>query len=197
MITKMERRKLPTSTLELREASEKNPAEITGYAIVFDDFSQDLGGFVERIDPHALDKTDLSQVRLLYNHDYANILSRSDAGSLTLKQDDHGLAFTATLPDTTLGHDVLTNIRNGNLQGCSFGFTINEDSWNYDNMLVERTVTDIDRLFELSITPIPAYADTSVSTRSLEYAQQLRATPKLQQQLTLLKIESEELINGY
>lgn len=192
----METRKLPTSTLELREATEEQSAKITGYAIVFNDFSDDLGGFVERIAPTALDKTDLGSVRLLYNHDYSNILSRADTGTLQLKRDDHGLAFTATLPDTTLGHDVLANIRNGNLQGCSFGFTINEDSWNYDNMLVERTVNEIDQLFELSITPIPAYADTSVSTRSVQLAQQLRATPDLQNELTLLKIESEELIHG-
>ena len=142
---------------------------LSGYAIVFDEPSQDLGGFIEYIDRSALDGVDMSAVQLLYNHNFDNILARTDSNNLTLTVDDQGLFFSAEIPNTTLGNDVAENVRNGNLKGCSFGFTISGDSWDdLDADTAIRHITSIDELFELSITPIPAYQETSVSQRSLK-----------------------------
>ncbi len=41
----------------------------------------------------ALDNVDLSDVLALYNHDYANVLGRVDAGTLKLSIDNVGLHF--------------------------------------------------------------------------------------------------------
>lgn len=126
--------------------------------------------FVEYIDRGALDNVDLSKVLLLYGHDLNSVLARSDAENLQLRADDKGLWFRATLPDTTLGRDTYTNVDNGNLKGCSVGFKIGDDKWlqgNDGNVI--HHIRSFDQLIEISITPIPAYTETSVDVqRSLE-----------------------------
>ena len=126
--------------------------------------------FVEYIDRGALDNVDLSKVLLLYGHDLNSVLARSDAKNLQLRADDRGLWFRATLPDTTLGRDTYTNVANGNLKGCSVGFKIGDDKWLQGNDgKVIHHIRSFDQLIEISITPIPAYTETSVDVqRSLE-----------------------------
>lgn len=126
--------------------------------------------FVEYIDRGALDNVDLSKVLLLYGHDLNSVLARSDAENLQLRADDKGLWFQATLPDTTLGRDTYTNVANGNLKGCSVGFKIGDDKWLQGNDgTVIHHIQSFDQLVEVSITPIPAYTETSVDVqRSLE-----------------------------
>lgn len=141
---------------------------ISGYAIVFDQPSEDMG-FIETVDPKALDGVDLSKVFCLYNHDYANVLARTDTNTLTLKVDKRGLAFTCQLPQTTLGNDVFTNISNGNIQGMSFGFTVADDDWSDSGGNVTRKILQLGKVDEISVTCIPAYAETSViAQRSYE-----------------------------
>lgn len=138
--------------------------EISGYAIVFNQPSEDMG-FIEYITPGALDKVSLKQLLLLYGHDFNNILARADSGTLTTRVDDKGLFFDAKIPDTTLGNDVYTNIANGNIKGASFRFDIadNGDEWSTDeNDQLIHTVTEISNLPEISLTPYPAYTETSV-----------------------------------
>lgn len=142
---------------------------ISGTAVVFDQPSEAMP-FIEYVSPLAFNNVDFSSVQLLYNHDFSSILARVDAGTLEITVDTKGLNFTATLPDTQLGNDTFTNIQNGNLQGLSFGFTIADDSWGLDKDNNEvHTINQIDQLFELSLTPIPAYQETSVKIeRSLK-----------------------------
>lgn len=126
--------------------------------------------FVEYIDRGALDNVDLSKVLLLYGHDLNSVLARSDAENLQLRADDKGLWFRATLPDTTLGRDTYTNVANGNLKGCSVGFKIGDDKWlqGNDGQVIHH-IRSFNQLIEISITPIPAYTETSVGVqRSLE-----------------------------
>ncbi|MBH9986611.1 phage major capsid protein [Lactobacillus sp. M0390] len=151
--------------------------EISGYAIVFNEPSEDMG-FIEYITPSALDKVDFKQLLLLYGHDFNNILARADSGTLTTKVDDKGLFFDAKIPDTTLGNDVYTNIANGNIKGASFRFDIadNGDEWSTDeNDQLIHTVTQISNLPEISLTPYPAYTETSVQIeRSKQFFLQKR-----------------------
>ena len=114
----------------------------------------------------TFDNVDFSQVRLLYAHDFNNILARVDSGTLSLKTDDKGLFFVADIPDTTLGNDVYTNVENGNIKGLSFNAQIdpnNGDSWEQgaDGKVIH-TINHFASLAEISLTPIPAYTETSV-----------------------------------
>ncbi|WP_242362033.1 phage major capsid protein [Limosilactobacillus antri] len=139
---------------------------LTGYAVVFNQPSKPIP-FVEYISCDAFDNVDLSDVLLLYAHDYNNILARADSNTLKTTIDDNGLKFEATLPNTTLANDVRENINAGNLKGCSFGFTLPDDgsgdSWATDNDgTTIHYVNHIKSVSELTITPIPAYSQTSV-----------------------------------
>lgn len=150
-------------------SSDDNGMTVEGYAMLYDQPSVPMP-FVEYIDRGALDNVDLSKVLLLYGHDLNSVLARSDAENLQLRADDKGLWFRATLPDTTLGRDTYTNVANGNLKGCSVGFKIGDDKWLQGNDgKVIHHIRSFDQLIEISITPIPAYTETSVDVqRSLE-----------------------------
>ncbi|MQS88278.1 HK97 family phage prohead protease [Lactobacillus salsicarnum] len=183
------------SDFKLEKRAESNGNNLSGYAIIFDQPSEDLGGFIEYVDRSALDGVDLSKVQLLYNHNWDNILARTDSSTLSLQVDDRGLFFNAQIPDTTLGNDVSENVRNGNLKGCSFGFTIRNDSWqNTTSDTAIRHITEIDDLFELSITPMPAYQETTVSKPSLDKFKQ-QEIKSLGSELELIKLRSK--LYGY
>lgn len=140
---------------------------VSGTAIVFNQPSEPIP-FIEYISPHALDHVDFSKTLLLYAHDYNKILARADSGTLTTSIDQDGLHFTAKLPDTTLANDVREDINAANLKGCSFGFTIADGGDRYDTNQKGQTihyVDQIDSVSELTITPIPAYNQTSVQVK--------------------------------
>ena len=170
-MTETEYRAVPLDVGELR-ASQNNDSigQIAGYAIVWDTPSTNLP-FTEVIKAGALDGVNLSGVLALYNHDFANVLGRVDAGTLKLAVDDHGLHFVLDIPDTTLGHDVYTNIKNGNLKGVSFRFTIANggETWKQINGQTTRVISKIATMREISLVSVPAYDDTSVEvTRSFK-----------------------------
>lgn len=168
MTTKTTNRDVRTFTanhLTIRRDVESGTRQLSGYAVAFDQPSQPLP-FTEYISPHAFDNVDFSQVRLLYAHDFNNILARVDSGTLSLKTDDKGLFFIADIPDTTLGNDVYTNVENGNIKGLSFNAQIdpnNGDTWEQgtDGQVIH-TINHFASLAEISLTPIPAYTETSV-----------------------------------
>ncbi|UTD42281.1 phage major capsid protein [Lactiplantibacillus plantarum] len=163
-------RSLPASfkTRDVQDNDGNTQHVISGTAVVFNQQSQPMP-FVEVIDSQAFNGVDLSDVKLLYSHDFGNILARTDAGTLQLDLTDNGLDFTATLPDTQLGHDVYTDILNGNLKGMSFGFTIEDDSWSVENGVQVHTINQIGVIAEISITSLPAYTETSLMVqRSLD-----------------------------
>lgn len=168
MTTKTTNRDVRTFTanhLTIRRDVESGTRQLSGYAVAFNQPSQPLP-FTEYISPHAFDDVDFSQVRLLYAHDFNNILARVDSGTLSLKTDDKGLFFVADIPDTTLGNDVYTNVENGNIKGLSFNAQIdpnNGDTWEQgaDGKVIH-TINHFASLAEISLTPIPAYTETSV-----------------------------------
>lgn len=148
-----------------------NTFSVEGEAIVFNAQSQYMG-FYEIIKPEAVRDIDWSQTLLLYDHDYSNILARCDANNLNVEVRDNGVYFSATLPNTELARNVYENLLCGNLKGCSFGFNIADggDEWTTtDSGEPLHIINRISNISELSITPIPAYTQTSAAvTRSLE-----------------------------
>lgn len=147
---------------------------LAGYAAVYGQDSREIveGGrkFTERIAPGAFNETlsNGADVKLYYNHDASMPLARTRSKTLTLKSDRNGLAFSAELPDTTLGRDIKTLIERGDLSGeMSFGFHVIEDSWSKDRSqrLVKRAA-----LVEVSIVQDAAYPQTSSSLRSVSAA---------------------------
>lgn len=142
---------------------------VEGYAAIFNEPSQPMP-FIEYIEPNALQGADLSNVLALYDHEFGNILGRTDSETLTLKVDDKGLFFSCQLPDTQLGHDTYQNVANGNIKGCSFRFDIDDDIYSLDdNGNQIHTIKKISNVTEISLTTLPAYTETSVQVkRSLD-----------------------------
>jgi hypothetical protein len=159
---------------EVREASSPDSiGMLVGTAVVFDAESEDLGGFVETIDPRALDGVMASDpdVRAFWNHDTGSLLARTIAGTLRLRLDAKSLRYEIDLPDTSAGRDVLTLARRGDLRENSFGFDvdIDGDEWSRrDDGMRMRRLKRISRLYEVSPVSIPAYPQTSLAVRSLE-----------------------------
>ena len=162
---------------------------IEGYALKFDTYSQDLGGFKETIERSALDKADLSDVRALFNHNADHVLARSSAGTLQLDVDDVGLKFRARIPNTSYGNDLAENLRNGNVNQCSFGFCLDEDGddFTYDEKegIFKRSLRSIKEIVDVSVVTYPAYLDTSV-------APALRSLNKIKEDTRLQEAEKRE-----
>ena len=162
---------------------------IEGYALKFGTESEDLGGFIETIERDALKDTDFSDVRALFNHNADHIIARSSADTLKLEVDDIGLKFKARIPNTTYGRDLLENLRNGNVNQCSFGFRLAEkgDSFKFDEArkIYKRTLKNIKEILDVSVVTYPAYKDSHV-------APALRSIEKLKSE-ELRKHEAEKL----
>lgn len=147
------------------KTAQNGPKKLSGYAIVWNTPSKDLGGFKEVVSPDALKGVDLSNVLMLNDHDYTQVLASVKAGTLKLTPDDKGLHFDATLPDTTTANDVFANVQAGNLDSCSFSFDVDDgsDKWDKDDQgNITRTINQIKDLFDVSVVAVPAYDSTNV-----------------------------------
>lgn len=158
---------------EQNENNAETSKVLSGYAIVWNTPSKDLGGFTEVVAPNALDDVDLSDVLMLNNHDFTQVLASVKAGTLELEPDDKGLHFKATLPNTSFANDVYEEVKSGNVDACSFGFEVNDggDTWTKDDEgNVTRTINQVKNLFDVSVVAVPSYDDTNVQvdTRSYE-----------------------------
>lgn len=164
------------STIEGKSPDEAEKMIIEGYAIVFNQetlIGDKEHGFTEVIDQRSLEGADLQDVPLKYNHtDNRLILARTRNGSLTFQIDDHGLKIRAELIDTQSNRDVYKSIVAGLLDKMSFAFTVKSQSWDRSGEVPKRTITQIDRLYDVSVVDLPAYEGTSIDalTRSLEIA---------------------------
>lgn len=151
--------------------------EIIGYALKFNEYSENLGGFFEVIKPGSLDGVlEKSDVRALFNHDPSKVLGRTGAGNLKLEIDDVGLKYTIT-PDTSITYvrDLMANIKSRNITQSSFAFRAKFDGYEYvedEERGTVKVITKFDKIFDISPVTYPAYHNTETSVRSLdEYKQ--------------------------
>ena len=161
-----------TVNLEIRNSNIEE-RKIEGYAAVFNEEYTKLKDrwgevFYEKISPGAFKKTLKDNTRdkfMLINHDWNKVVGRTNS-NLILEEDSKGLRFELTVPNTSEGNDLLENVKTGLIQGCSFGFNIVDQITRWDdNWTFYREITEVD-LFEVTATPIPAYADTEIAARS-------------------------------
>lgn len=168
---------------------------VEGYAAVFESDSELLYGFMrERIQRGAF-KTVLKanpDVRLLVNHE-GLALARTTNGSLALQQRPEGLFMSAKLnPDAQASRDLYALVDRGDVDQMSFAFTVDKCSyscecgdplsWECDCEVVDRSITEIGELFEVSVVTFPAYSDTSVVARDSEPGSQV-ATQAIDEEL--------------
>ena len=161
-------------TVEIRQAEDGSESRtIEGYAVVFNKDSKvmmDWGGqYIETVDRDAFSEVDMSDVVATFNHDFNLIQGRTSSNTLQLSIDDYGLKYKFDAPNTTAGNDLLENIRNGNVKGSSFMFTIKTQRWTWaqdETEMDRREILKVDKLFEVGPVVIPAYNDTTAASRS-------------------------------
>jgi HK97 family phage prohead protease len=175
----IERRYVPSvvEPIELEERSAAAPV-IKGISPPFNSQSVDLGGFREVFTPNAFDKVvgrhrndprGGVDVVALFDHE-GQPIGRTTNDTLKLSIADRGLAYAISPPDTTLGRDIVTLVRRGDLFGASFAFSIAQggESWTQEaDGSTLRTVTNVANLYDVSVVTRGAYPQATAALRSL------------------------------
>jgi uncharacterized protein len=139
---------------------------IQGHAVTWDALSSDLGGFVEKFQRGAFTDTLASRRDIVLLAQHGGLpLASTVAGTLQLREDATGLAFRATLPETSTGRDVAKLLDRGDLRHMSFSFRALDDVWAEHFGVVVRTVRAAN-LHEISIVCGPAYETSHVGLRT-------------------------------
>lgn len=171
-MSKWEVRGLGYEDAEVRATGEDR--SITGYGIVFNKWSQDLGGFREIILPEAIEGViERSDVLALMNHDMSRgVLARctQGKGSMSLRADNKGVQYSFKAPKYNLGEELLEGVERGDIRASSFAFTVptGGDHWEKREDTWERTIKQFDKIYDMSPVYSPAYTDTTVAKRSLD-----------------------------
>lgn len=202
---------LAASAIQVTRADDDTAPRFTGHAAVFDTRTA-IGnplkwGFYEEIAAGAFTRTiNGGDARMLVDHDSRLVVARVAAGSLSLAQDKVGLAVDATL-DMNLSYvsDLVANLRNGNIDGMSFGFYVRKDDWTTedvettDGQTVEvdvRRILEVE-LVEVSAVTFPAYKETDAGLRchSLVPALRHRGDPSAVERLAKHRPELARLLD--
>lgn len=144
---------------------------LCGRPIVYDvptTIHDPAGEYIEIIRSGALDSADLSDVRLLYNHDLNKVPLARTPKTMRLTVDPAGLSFSAALPETAEARAVYEAVKRGDLTGMSFAFKVPKGGDSYDPCTNTRTISRIEKVLECSVVPFPAYPTTSVEARSVQ-----------------------------
>ena len=159
-----ERRYTP---LPVEARGDSSSPKIGGYAAVFNRESQNLGGFVERLNAGVFNDSKSRgwpDVMARYNHDDNRLLGTTGAGTLVLRVDDTGLDYEVVPPSSRA--DVVELVVRGDVRKSSFAFRTLNDDWTVsDQGYPLRTLLSV-QLVDVAPVNTPAYTDTSAGKRS-------------------------------
>lgn len=179
---------------------------VEGYASTFEPYAmleEDGKTYYERIDPHAFDGADMSDVVFLRDHT-GRVLARTKNQSIELSVDDHGLHQRTDLSLTGASRDMYEDIKAGNYTQMSFSFVVAEE--HYDKSTRTRVIDRIKKLYDISAVSFPANPGTEIgiSMRSIfdgaikeEQAERLAAEErqrnleKLRLKLKLMEVDHD------
>lgn len=170
-------RRFAQAGLEIRNAEGSQTATLRGYALRFGS-TYDMGWFTEEVAPSALQNANLSDVRVLLNHDPNNILGRTSANTARVGVDNVGMWYEVDLPESPNGQNARVAVQRGDITQSSWGFTLRRDDtgrrtgdkWEMRNGKEHRILTDVDVVFDASPVVYPANPDTTIAKRSRDMA---------------------------
>lgn len=145
-----------------------NGKSIGGYAAVFNKPSQNLGGFVEEVDPNFFNDSrgkGWPNVVARYNHDDAYLLGTTAGSTLRLSVDSTGLDYEVLPPDARA--DIVELVKRGDIRQSSFAFITHEDEWGVTEQNFPKRRLISGTLVDVAPVVSPAYLDTSAGMRSL------------------------------
>lgn len=187
---------------EVRASENDNKAIITGRPIVFNSRT-DLGYFDEIIEPGALDKADLSDVRFLVNHDTSKIpLARAKKGdsnsTMKMSVDKDGLSINVELDieNNPEARSLYSAIRRGDISGMSFMFSIDGEEWeNIESEHPTRRIKKISQVVEVSAVTFPAYEDTEITARNKQAVDSAKKSMDSARSIDLELLKAKYLYN--
>lgn len=172
----------------VRSGDDETAFSLRGHAAVFNQ-PCDFGYFTEYVAPGAFEKALQAkplEVLAVWDHDTRWILGNTLSDTVTLSEDAEGLAFGIKVAQTSFAEDLRVLIKRGDIQQCSFMFTIADETWHHegegDNENVTVTINEVSTLYDITVCGRGAYPQTDVSLASrmrLEYAIQEGRVPDL------------------
>ncbi len=189
-----EKRTLPLDEIRILESEEEKNAEIIGHAAVFNSWSETLGGifpFKEKVKRGAFSQSiKKDDIRALFNHSADYVLGRNKSGTLELIEDEKGLLVKIKPPDTQWARDLMTSIKRGDIDQMSFGFTVEEEKWSFEDGFDVRELKQV-KLYDVSPVTFPAYTATDVGVRGMESYAEYRSLKDSEKQKEL-KLQAEK-----
>lgn len=170
--------------MRIREAQEGEQESriVEGYALKFGVRSRLLcdwfDTYEEIMEPGSVTREflDTQDFILSLYHDPHRVLARSNKGEGTLNYevDEIGVKFWAEMPKTADGDEALELVKRGDLDGCSFIYTTNEDDLSmvrYEKVkedgkeVLLRHVFGVTAIYDFTLTWRPAYQQTECNAR--------------------------------
>lgn len=184
--------KFETRVEEKQEGGKK--LVLRGYPILFNTETKIYdfwyGEIRETILPTALEGTDLTDVYLITGHNIEpdKVLGRNGV-NMRMEVDETGLFFECELPNTQLARDIYNLVESGLVDGMSFGFRCSDE---VNQETLTRTITHIDELYEVTITPFPAYKEASVIVQKQRQATEDEEKEKAEEEAKKQEEEKEK-----
>ena len=146
---------------------------IEGYFSVFNSEYPLWEGASEIVKPGAFTNSVSGDVRALINHDSSLVLGRTKAGTLALRQDEHGLWGSIRINrDDVDAMNLYARVQRGDVDQCSFGFDIKRETFvDLGDGKCRWEIEEVDPLYEVSVCTCPASTETSVSARKQDLAE--------------------------
>jgi HK97 family phage prohead protease len=170
----METRIFKLSELEVRQSTDDEPAVIIGLPAVYNERSENLGGFVEIIEPGFFENVlgPEEDTRALQNHDPNYVLGRKSASTLSIDDSARGPRVQIIPPETQYARDLITVMNRGDVKEMSFAFNVKQggDEWSRtEEGIPLRTLKrgGCHTLPDVSVVTFPAYPATSAEVRAI------------------------------
>lgn len=158
-------RQMRTISSEFQTREDGGDKRIEGYFAVFNSNYHITDGMSESIAKGAFSETLDGDIRALIDHETMYVLGRNKAGTLDLREDDHGLWGSILLnPNDQDAMNLYARVQRGDVDQCSFGFDILAETEVREGNEVHWTIDKV-KLYEVSCCTFPAYTETSIQAR--------------------------------
>jgi len=190
-----ERRYLPFIQ-EMRVVEEDGKMVIEGYPIVYEAYAP-IWGFREIIrQGAAAGVLKTANELVLWDHESSQPMARRSAGTLEVKEDEHGVFIRADVSKTVWGRNGYESIANGLTTGMSFAFDVDEDRWSWDEIegvrIETREIRSFAEIYDYSPVSYPAYKQTVVQARCRDVALKHKPEPGAPEEASEASLEAQE-----
>ncbi len=153
---------------ELRAEEVDGKKYLRGYALLFNTPTNPYRGwdeYREEISPDALNNLDMSDMRVLVNHNPDLVLGRVGKNA-RLERDETGLFAEVEIHSgVQYAKDYYNMVKAGILDGMSFAFMVDEGDIAYDRDKEVYRINRISDMWEVSFVTFPAYEETVAIAR--------------------------------